>query len=356
MGGRTVIVRTDCEQVVPHVDSTLRSVADLILLPEFGTTEAQLIEACREATLIVHCYTPITRKVIESAKKLRGIVKYGVGIDAIDIQAAKDHGIPIANIPEYGERTVAEGAFNLMMNLMKNTRHIQKKMTSEGWAWPTEETLGTDLYGKTACLLGYGKIARSMAKMCRGFGMNLVSYDPFVAAADMAAEGVEKAASLEDLVTRADVLSIHTVLNPDTRGIISKKLIAMMKPTAIVVNVSRGPIVDEAALKEAYVAKRIGGIGFDVFGKEPIMRGKGHIFESIMDDEQVILTPHLAFWTKEARDRLQNEVIERCEEILAGKPMTVLSSDPRLVTQKKNVKFGGLSVASGRYVPAPAKL
>jgi len=282
-------------------------------------------------------------------KKLRGIVKYGVGIDAIDINAAKQRGIPIANIPEYGEETVAEGAFMLMIGLAKKVKILHKQMAEQGWAWPSEETLGNDLAGKTLGMVGNGRIGKCMARMAAGFRMQLVSYDPYVSAMEMAEQRIAKVDSVQELCAMSDCVSIHTILNDETRGLVGAAELAAMRPSATLVNVSRGPIVDEAALVKAVLTRAIAGVGLDVFSGEPLQQ-RGHLMSPIMGLDNVLLTPHLAFWTAEARERLMAEALERCEELLDGKPLTVLSKDPRLVTQVKNARLGGFSVASGRFV------
>jgi len=342
-------VRTDCEQLVPYLTDELRKVADVVELPEFGTTEDDLVAACSDADVLLHCYTPVTERVLANAPKLRGIVKYGVGIDAIDINACKKMDIPVANIPEYGEETVAEGAFMLMIGLAKKTKPLQAHMARDGWAWPTESVLGNDLAEKTLGMVGNGRIGKCMARMAGGFRMNLLCYDPYVSAEEMAAQRITKVNNPRELCVRSDTVSIHTVLNDETRGLIGTEELAAMKDTATLVNVSRGPIVDEDSLVSAVLGGRIAGVGLDVFSGEPLSH-EGHRMSEIMARDNVLLTPHLAFWTKEARDRLMDEALERCMELLHGKPLTVLSKDPRLTSQTKNTVMGGFSVASGRYV------
>ena len=154
-----LIVRTDRELEVPHVDAALRAAGhELVLLPDGMSRRRARSHALREADLLLMCYTPITARVIESAPRLKGIVKYGVGIDAIDIEAAKARGIPVVNIPEYAEETVAEGAFALMIALAKKLKPIQRAMDETGWAWPTAQWMGLDLSGKTLGLVGVGRI------------------------------------------------------------------------------------------------------------------------------------------------------------------------------------------------------
>src|SRR3954465_11189347 len=164
-------VRTDRELECPEIDAGLRSLGcEVVLLPD-GIGEDELIAALRDADLLLMCYTPITARVIKGATKLKGIVKYGVGIDAIDIPAAVARGIPVVNVPEYAEETVAEGAYPLMIALAKKLIPIGREMDAKGWAWPNPNWLGLDLAGRTLGLVGTGKIGRSMARMAGGFCM-----------------------------------------------------------------------------------------------------------------------------------------------------------------------------------------
>ena len=179
-----------------------RPVASLSLLPE-GISEDDLIAAVRDCDLLLMCYTPVTARVIAAAEKLKGIVKYGVGIDAIDIPAAIARGIPVVNVPEYAEETVAEGAFALMIALAKKLMPIGREMDAKGWAWPTPQWLGLDLAGRTLGIVGTGKIGRSMARMASGFRMRVIGYDPYVSADQMRAGGIEKVDDLRALLRRA---------------------------------------------------------------------------------------------------------------------------------------------------------
>jgi D-3-phosphoglycerate dehydrogenase len=156
-------IRTDAELECPRVDAGLRARGlNLVTLPE-GISEEKLLAEASDADLLLTCYTPITARIIKSARRLRGIVKYGVGIDSIDIEAARRHHIPVVNIPEYAEETVAEGAFALMMALARKLGPLHVEMRTTGWAWPVNKWLGCDLSGKTLGLVGVGRIGRSLA-------------------------------------------------------------------------------------------------------------------------------------------------------------------------------------------------
>ncbi|MHA1528330.1 MAG: 2-hydroxyacid dehydrogenase [Alphaproteobacteria bacterium] len=324
------IVRTDRELQTPHVDARLRAAGhDLVLLPD-GIAEDALIAELRDADLLLMCYTPITARVIAAANRLRGIVKYGVGIDAIDIPAARARGIAVVNIPEYAEETVAEGAFALMIALARKLAPLQRQLRTEGWAWPEARWLGSDIAGKTVGLVGLGRIGRSMARMAgAGFRARVLGYDPYIPADEMQAAGVEKCDDLHEMLAASDFVSIHCVLNDDTRHLIGAAELATMKPTAFLINTARGAIVDEAALLAALERGAIAGAGLDVFSREPLAR-IGHPLSRLFEMDNVLLSPHLTFYTAEAMRRLEVETLERCFEILEGRPVLVKSGDPRL--------------------------
>jgi D-3-phosphoglycerate dehydrogenase len=333
-------VRTDAELECPGIDAGLlaRGV-DLVTLPD-GIPEAELCRAVADADLLLMCYTPITARVIEAARELKGIVKYGVGIDAIDIPAAITRGIPVVNVPEYAEETVAEGAFALMIALAKRLPEIGRAMDRDGWIWPEQRWLGRDISGSTVGLVGCGKIGRSMARMAgQGFRARVLAYDPNADPAALAALSIEKADDLKAMLSACDFVSIHCVLNEKTRGLIGPAELACLKPSAVLVNVSRGALVDEAALVEAVVAGRIGGVGLDVYSQEPL-RKSGHPMNPLFGRDDVILFPHLTFFTHEAMRRLEEDTLARCFEVLDGRPVTVRSRDPRLRAQKAGVAFG----------------
>ena len=331
-------VRTDRELECPEIDAGLREAGcDLVLLPE-GISEDDLIAAVRDADLLLMCYTPVTARVIAAAGKLRGIVKYGVGIDAIDIPAAMARGIPVVNVPAYAEETVAEGAFALMIALAKQLMPIGREVDARGWAWPVPRWLGIDLAGRTIGIIGTGRIGRSMARMAAGFRMRVIGYDPHVRAETMRAGGIEKIDELAALLRASDIVSIHAVLNDETRHLIGGLELGLMKPSAFLINVSRGAIVDEAALVVALREKVIAGAALDVFSQEPMHAE--HPMASLYEMDNVILFPHLTFYTEEAMRRLTEDTLARCGEVLERRPVLVRSLDPRLRAQRKGVVFG----------------
>ncbi len=341
MSGQLKIVRTDEELECPIIDAELRALgAELVLLPD-GVDEDRLVAEVADADLLLMCYTPITARVIDSASRLKGIVKYGVGIDAIDIEAAKARKVPVVNIPEYAEETVAEGAFAMMIALAKKLVPMDRAMNQDGWLWPTSAWLGTDLAEKTVGLVGTGRIGKSMARMAgAGFRARVLGYDPNVSAAEMAEAGIEKVDDLCAMLAECDFVTVHCVLTPQSANLIGAPELRAMKSSAYLINVSRGAIVDEAAMLTALKEEWIAGAGLDVYSQEPLDL-EHHPLSELFAMPNVIMLPHLTFYTHEAMARLERETLERCHEVLAGKPVLVKSDDPRLRAQTHGVAFAG---------------
>jgi D-3-phosphoglycerate dehydrogenase len=327
------IVRTDMELEMPLVDKTLiENGHDLILLPD-GIAEDKLCEEIIDCEILLMCYTPITQKVLDAANKLKAIVKYGVGIDAIDIPAAKEKGIIVVNIPEYAEETVAEGAFAMLIALAKKLPSIQHQMNTKEWAWPSQKWLGVDIAEKTVGIIGCGKIGTSMARMAgAGFKAKVIGYDPNKSKEELAENGIEKYDDLKEMIQQCDFITLHSVLNNETKHIVGKDELAVMKETAFIINSARGALIDELALLDALENKQIAGAGIDVFSIEPVNQSN-HPLKRLYQMENVILFPHLTFYTKEAMERLEIETLERCIEVIENKRVIIKSKDPRLQDQ-----------------------
>lgn len=333
---RWKIVRTDREIEMPAVDDALRAAgARLVLLPD-ATPEEALAAEVADADLLLMCYAPVTRRVIESARRLKAIVKYGVGIDAIDIDAAREHAIPVVNVPDYAAQTVAEGAFALLLGLAKRFKPIHGAMQASGWIWPEPRWIASDLAGKTIGLVGLGRIGRSMARMAGGFGMRVLGCDPHLPI--WPHRLAERCDDLDAMLGECDAVSLHCVLNASTRHLIGAGQLARLKPSAWLVNVSRGELVDELALLDALRAGRLAGVALDVYGREPLAR-EGHPLSALYALDNVLLWPHLTFYTREAMQRLEADTLARCFEALRGEPLTVRSHDPRLRAQAAGVRF-----------------
>jgi D-3-phosphoglycerate dehydrogenase len=211
-------------------------------------------------------------------------------------------------------------------------------MRRDGWLWPSSPWLASDVAGKTLGLIGVGRIGRSMARMAAGFDLSVLGFDPHVPAEAMRLAGVQWRGDLHAMLAECDVVSIHCLLNESTRMLLGSREFEAMKPGALLINVSRGAIIDEEAMLRALRDGRLGGAGLDVFSREPLALA-GHPLSELFAMDNVMLTPHLTFFTREAMQRLEQETLARCDELLAGKPVLVKSRDPRLRSQSLGVRF-----------------
>lgn len=305
------ILRTDAELFIieQHLDD-LKAIADVVTTE--STDEDALAVEAADADIILTCYTGITAKVIEAAKNLKGIVKYGVGTDAIDIKAATKQGVMVVNCPDYGSDTVADHAFALLIALARRIPVLDRVMREQAWAWPQPEYLGVDLSGKTIGLVGFGRIGRCLARRTEGFSMTRLATDPYVDPKIFAEYGVQST-GLDELLERSDFVSIHCVLTPETRGLIGEAEFRRMKETAFLIDVSRGAIIDEGALIRALDENGIAGAAFDVFADEPLTPDY-----PLLGRDNVILTPHLAWYTKEAFERVERDTLDGVRDVLSG--------------------------------------
>jgi len=306
------ILLTDPEVHIGNVRDELEALADLVRCG--NNDEKTLADAAADVDLvIVSCFTKISAAVIQKADNLKAILKYGVGVDNIDLDAATRKGIMVVNCPEYGSNTIAEHAFALMIGLAKKLVRIDKLTREKLWLWPEPELMGTELQGKTIGLIGFGKIGRAMARMTCGFGMHVVVHDPYVPADRIKACNA-RSVSLDELLAVSDVVSIHCILTPETEKLIGAAELEKMKSSAFLIDVSRGAVIDDTALIQALRENRIAGAGLDVFPEEPLKADN-----PLIKMKNVILTPHLAWYTREAYERLATETLQRVLEILEGK-------------------------------------
>lgn len=253
--------------------------------------------------LLVRSRSKATAAVIENAHNLQVIGRAGIGVDNIDLVAASRRGIIVENAPSGNAITTAEHAICLLLSLVRNIPKATASMKDN--KWEKKKLAGNELYGKNFGVIGLGNIGRIVADRGLGLKMKVIGYDPFIGAEAAARLGVELV-ELEELLTRADFMSIHTPLTNDTRGLISRKEFAMMREGAFLVNAARGGIVDEEACVEALNAGKLAGAAFDVFTKEPPPAD-----HPLVMHPNVITTPHLGASTDEAQEKVAVEVAQQ---------------------------------------------
>jgi glycerate dehydrogenase len=282
------------------------------------TTPDEVISRCREANVIVTNKTPVTEEVMAAAPKLRLIAVTATGYNIIDVEATKRRGIVVSNVPEYGTFSVAQHTFALLLELT-NQAGLHSRSVREGeWVksidWCYSRAPLIELKDKVLGIVGLGRIGLQVAKMAQAFGMNVIYHRGGSAAPDL------RAVSLEDLFRKSDVISLHCPLRADNREFVNAALLSLMKPTAFLINTSRGPLIHEQNLSDALRNGVLGGAALDVLSLEPPKENN-----PLLSAPNCIITPHNAWVSVEARGRILQTTVENVKAFLAGKPINVVS-------------------------------
>lgn len=278
------------------------------------TDRATVASLLRDADAVI--VTPrisIDRDMLAASPRLRAVVSAVIGVDTIDVDACTEAGIVVANgaVPE-NYLGMAEATVMLILVLLKDLKAKERSLRTGNWRLVRNNAFM--LKGKTVGLIGAGRIARGVATRLQGWDVRIIGYDPYVPAETMASAGIEPV-SLEDLLRQSDVVSVHVVLTPETRGIISAREIALMKPTAYLINTSRGEAVNEADLARALKEGRIAGAAIDVFAQEPVNMDNP-LFE--VDPERLILTGHCVGHSVEQGPALVAAAVENVARAIRG--------------------------------------
>ena len=279
------------------------------------TPPEAVLERIGDAEAIYTNKTVLSRELIQAMPSVRFIGVLATGYNVVDVQAARERGIVVCNIPTYGTDAVAQYVFALLLELCHRVAH-HAQAVQEGrwtacpdfcfWDYPLIE-----LSGKTMGIVGYGRIGQRTAQIARAFGMQVLAYDAFVQA--------EECVPLDELLGRSDVVSLHCPLFPETRHIIRGETIARMKDGAILINTSRGPLVDEAALREALTSGKLYGAAVDVVSTEPVQPDN-----PLLGLENCLITPHIAWAPRESRQRLMDIAVENLRCFLRGAPQNIV--------------------------------
>jgi len=264
--------------------------------------------------ILVRSATQVTPELIERAERLKVIGRAGTGVDNVDIPAATRRGIVVANAPESNSVAAAEHTLALMLALCRNVPQAHGSLS--GGAWERPRFKGAELYGKTLGVIGFGRIGQLVAKRALGFEMEVVAFDKFVSAERFRELGVEGTESVEELLGRADVVTLHVPKTPETVGLIGAAAIAAMRDGARVVNCARGELVDLDAVLAGLESGKLGGAALDVFPSEPFTE------HPLFERDDVVLTPHLGASTAEAQDRAGVVTAEQVIAALSGGVVT----------------------------------
>jgi glyoxylate reductase len=278
--------------------------------------KADLIRRLRgRDALICHIISTIDEEVVAGAPGLKVVCNVAVGFNNIDVAACTKRGVVVTNTPDVLTETTADFAWALLMATARRVVEADRFARSGQWTrWQWDLLWGNDVYGKTLGVIGFGRIGRAVARRALGFNMRVLYHD--TVRADAAAERELKATYVDRdaLLRESDFVSLHTLLIPDTRHLIDERTLRLMKPTAILVNAARGPIVDEAALVKALKERWIAAAGLDVFEEEP------KIHPGLLSLTNVTLAPHIASASLDTRVAMANLAVRNCLAVLEGKP------------------------------------
>lgn len=262
--------------------------------------------------LLVRSRTKATEDIVKAGAKgsLKVIGRAGIGVDNIDIKTAASLGIKVVNAPTGATLSVAELAIGHMLSLSRFLTVADATMKKGEWA--KKQLKGTELHGKTLGLIGCGNIGRQTAHFAQAFNMRVIGYDPLISKGDLEKDNIKKIKKLEDLVKQSDFISLHIPHIEKTHHILNKDMLALMKPTAFIINCARGGTVDEKALYQALKDKKLAGAALDVFEKEP------PVDSELLHLPNVVLTPHIGANTKEGQIRAGTVCAEQVDKVLKG--------------------------------------
>jgi len=305
---RLKILITDCDHPSVEIEKEILSEIDSEFLLAHCNTENEVIKVAQDADGIINQYAPITRRVIDSLKKCKVIVRYGVGVDNIDIEAATEYGIIVANVPDFCIDEVSTHAMALILACARGIILLDSKIKEKKWDFTLAKPLFRT-HGKILGLFGLGNIARAVAKKASGFGLKIIAYDPYISKADHEIELVK----FSKLLSVSDFISIHAPLTIETRHYFGENELKKIKKTAYLINTARGPIIDERALYSALEEKWIAGAALDVMEEEP-----PDWKNSLLKLDNLIITPHVSFYSEESYVELKTKTAKTLLSVLKG--------------------------------------
>lgn len=267
--------------------------------------------AAREADALMVTYAPIPAELIRQLRRCRIIARFGIGVDNVDVAAATQAGIVVTNVPDYCIDEVSDHALAMLLALARRLVQADRSVRAGAWSVSALAPIHR-LRGRTLGLVGFGKIARALAQKARALGLEVLAYDPYLSREFVEAQGA-RPVGFEELLQRSDFISIHVPLTPETRHLFDDAAFQKVKPGACLINTARGPIVDEGALIRALESGRLAGAALDVLEQEPPRPDS-----PLLRREDVILTPHSAFYSEESLVELQTKAAEEVVRVLQG--------------------------------------
>jgi D-3-phosphoglycerate dehydrogenase len=301
------------DSVFPTLDPAKAALAHLnptFLMSKSGSAE-DILAVAKDADAILVTYAKITREIITQLTKCKAIGRFGLGVDNIDLVAAKEKGIAVNYVPDYCIREVSDHAMALLLSLIRKIPLSNRLVQGGRWEMPAVVPIRR-LEGTVLGLWGFGNIPRLVAPKAKAFGIDVIAYDPYAKPELFTQAGVE-CVELDALLARSDYISMHAPLTPQTRGILNADAFGKMKKGVTIVNTARGPLIDETALVAALDSGQVGGAALDVVATEPLAKDS-----PLLGRDNVIVTPHTAFYSIEALEELQSKCASDVARVLSG--------------------------------------
>ncbi len=313
------VVIADYDYGDVDIERAIIEQAGFELIAAQSKTEDELIEVAHDAAAVVAQYTTISARVIAELPECRVIARYGTGVDIVDVDAATRHDVLVTNVPnDWCENEVADHAMALLLAVARKINVYDRATRGGTWQWQSGAPIHR-LRGSVLGLLSFGAIARAIAARASGFGMRITAHDPYLSAEQITAAGVT-GVSFDELITESDFLVIQAPLTPQTHHLFDEAQLRRMKPTAILINTARGPIVDDRALHRALSEGWIAGAGLDDIEEEPAKLRNWRPDNPLLRLDNVIITPHAAYYSEEAIGTVRRFAAEEVVRVLSGQP------------------------------------
>lgn len=305
------VIITDCDHDQIEIEKKIFADAGIEMELKQAITEEEVIRECQDGDIFIVQYAKITDRVMEHCPRLRYVVRYGVGVDTIDIAAATKRGIQVGNVPDYGMNEVADHAIALALSLTRKVTEMNRITKQEVWDY-TRAIPVRRFSEMTVGVIGLGRIGRNFAEKMHSLGFRVIGTDPYFKETEETKNYVQ-AADLDTVIREADILSVHCPAEGN-QNLINRDVFVRMKNTAVVINVARGGIINEADLDWALEQKEIGGAGIDCMTGEPVSKDC-----PLFRHENLIVTPHMAWYSEEAARELKRKVAEEAVRFAEGK-------------------------------------
>lgn len=312
------VVITDYDYGDVDVERPVIEGAGFELVAAQCKSEEELIEVARDADAVICQYARVGEKTINAFTNCRLIARYGIGVDIVDVEAATRRNILVTNIPDYCVDEVADHAMAMLLACIRKLQMYNEASRAGIWRWQAAQPIYR-MRGRTMGLLAFGKIARTIAERAKPFGVQLIAYDPYVAEQDFVSCSVTPV-SFDELIEQVDYLMIQVPLTPETKGMIGEKELKKMKPASVLINTSRGPLVDNDALYRALKEGWISAAGIDDTVEEPAKKKDWKPDNPLFQLDNIIITPHSAYYSEESIHEARLRASEEVVRVLSGNP------------------------------------